>query len=187
MKGITQFVSAPVGDIHSHDGPTDAQYKAYIDTEYSAYSEKANFACPESLPNPVQHELEDFWLACLCDEKQAVRIFINRLEEVFHQSAIDEKMDQEIERARATCTEMVSSSIKSQIHATIVFIRELPEHQRGPAAHYSAGCAWQVQRCLKEEMETAVAAAFDSGRERWLSIINTVRSAWMAKLSCSPF
>lgn len=129
------------------------------DSNYTAVSEKTDPAYVEPLPHWVDQQLKQLWLVSLDVEKHAVADFINITQAAMQQSWSVEEKKLEIERARATCTEMVSNTIKSQISGTKALIRELPEHQRATAARHSSDLTRHVQGFLKLTMEAVGIAA----------------------------
>lgn len=131
------------------------------DSNYTAVSEKTDPAYVEPLPHLVQQKLKQLWLVSLDVEKHAVADFINISQTAMQQSWSAEEKELEIERARATCTKMVSNTIKSQISATKALIRELPENQRTAAARYSWDLTRHVQGFLKLSMEAVGTAAVE--------------------------
>lgn len=125
----------------------------------TAYSEKIEFAGLELLPGTVQEQLKQFWRDCLYDEKEAAVLLIHAVQAAIDPAMSDEQMEEQIKRSRKTCTKMVAAIIESQINATVGYVRGLPEHERTPAVHYSAGLSTYVQGFLELTMEAVGTAA----------------------------
>lgn len=184
MRITGRFWSPAIATMFSREPSPDT----LTDSNYTDVSEMSDPTYVEPLPHWVQQQLKQLWLVSLNVEKHAVADFINTSQVAIQQSWSVEEKEQEIERARATCTEMVANTIKSQIGATKALIRELPEHQRTTAARYSADLTPHVQGFLKLAMEavgtavvgTAVVEVCDRKGAADMRLAKAVESAYNA-------